>query len=175
MGQKVNDIHSEPLDGSSKVSRQQLIIGVIGAGSASPRGLDDAYQVGRLIAERGAVLICGGLGGVMEAASRGCAEAGGDVLGILPGSSSDFANPYVTLPIVTAMGHARNIIIAQTASALIAIEGEYGTLSEMAIGMKLGRPVVQLNSWSQLLATYQAETPEQAVEILFSALEGRLD
>ncbi len=151
--------------------RQKLIIGVIGAGSASSRGLDNAYQVGRLIAEKGAVLICGGLGGVMEAASRGCFEAGGEVLGILPGSSSSFANPYVTLPVVTAMGHARNVIIVQTASALIAIEGEYGTLSEIAIGLKLGKPVVQFNSWPQISTTPQAETPEQAVEMIFVALQ----
>jgi uncharacterized protein (TIGR00725 family) len=151
--------------------RQKLIIGVIGSGSVSSRGLDNAYQVGRLIAEKGAVLVCGGLGGVMEAASRGCFEAGGDVLGILPGSSSCFANPYVTLPIVTAMGHARNVIIAQTARALIAIEGEYGTLSEIAIGLKLGKPVVQFNSWPQISTTPQAETPEQAVETIFVALQ----
>lgn len=154
--------------------RQKLIIGVIGAGSASSSGLDNAYQVGRLIAEKGAVLVCGGLGGVMEAASRGCFEAGGDVLGILPGNSSCCANPYVTLPIVTAMGHARNVIIAQAASALIAVEGEYGTLSEIAIGLKLGKPVVQLNSWPQISITPHAETPEQAVETIFIALqEGR--
>ena len=156
--------------------KQKIIVGVIGAANASSRGLDHAYQVGRLIAERGAVLVCGGLGGVMEAASRGCAEAGGDVLGVLPGNSSDSANPYVTLPIVTAMGHARNIIIAQTASALVAIEGEYGTLSEIAIGMKLGKPVVQLDSWSQLSTTYQAETPDQAVQMVFAAIqEGEID
>ena len=148
-----------------------MIIGVIGAANASPCGLDHAYQVGRLIAEKGAVLVCGGLGGVMEAASRGCAEAGGDVLGVLPGSSSDSANPYVTLPIVTAMGHARNIIIAQTARALVAIEGEYGTLSEMAIGMKLGKPVVQLGSWSQISTTHQAESPEQAIQMAFAAIQ----
>lgn len=150
--------------------RRKIIIGVIGAANASSSGLTNAYQVGRLIAEKGAILICGGLGGVMESASRGCAEAGGDVLGILPGSSSNSANPYVTLPIVTDMGHARNIIIAQTASALIAIEGEYGTLSEIAISLKLGKPVVQLGSWSQISTTCQAGTPEQAVEMIFSVL-----
>lgn len=152
--------------------RRKLIIGVIGAGHASPHGLDNAYQVGRLIAEKGATLICGGLGGVMESASRGCSEAGGDVLGILPGDSAVAANPYVTLPIVTAMGHARNVIIAQTASALVAIEGEYGTLSEIAISLKLGKPVVQLDSWPQISTTHQAETPEQAVEMIFAALQG---
>ncbi|NOQ41087.1 MAG: TIGR00725 family protein [Desulfuromusa sp.] len=151
--------------------RQKLIIGVIGAGNATAVGLSNAYLVGRLIAEKGAVLVCGGLGGVMESASRGCVEAGGDVLGILPGDSSVAANPYVTLPIVTAMGHARNVIIAQTASALIAIEGEYGTLSEIAISLKLGKPVVQLDSWPQISTTLSAKTPQQAVEMIFAALQ----
>jgi uncharacterized protein (TIGR00725 family) len=151
--------------------RKKVIIGVVGAGNASSHGLDCAYQVGRLIAENGAILVCGGLGGVMEAASRGCAEAGGDVLGILPGDSAASANPYVSLPIVTDMGHARNVIIAQTSNALIAIEGEYGTLSEIAIGLKLGKVVVQLNSFPQISTTYQVQTPEQAVEMVFAALQ----
>ena len=152
--------------------RQKLIIGVIGAGNATSLALDNAYQVGRLIAERGAVLVCGGLGGVMEAASRGCVEAGGDVLGILPGDSAATANPYVTLPIITAMGHARNIIIAQTANALVAIGGEYGTLSEIAISLKIEKPVVQLDSWPQILTHLRAENPEEAIEMLFVALSG---
>ncbi len=107
----------------------------------------------------------------MEAAARGCAEAGGDVIGVLPGMSAMTANPYVTLPIVTNMGHARNVIIAHTAEALIAIEGEYGTLSEMAIGLKLGKTVVQLGSWSDLPDTFTAETPEQAVAIVMTAVK----
>jgi hypothetical protein len=108
----------------------------------------------------------------MGAASRGAQEAGGEVIGILPGNSPMAANPYVTLPIVTAMGHARNAIIAQTAHALIAIEGEYGTLSEIAIGMKLGKPVVQLGSWAQIDTGYQAGTAEEAIQMTFNLLEG---
>jgi len=151
--------------------RKTVIIGVIGASDASSHGLECAYRVGRLIAANGAILACGGLGGVMEAASRGCAEAGGEVLGILPGSSTDTANPYVSIPIVTDMGHARNVIIAQTSNALIAIEGGYGTLSEIAIALKLGKAVVQLHSSPQIASTYQAHTPEQACEMAFSALQ----
>jgi len=153
------------------MSRKQ-IIGVIGAGDASEEGLQNAYRVGALIAEAGAVLLCGGLGGVMEAASRGCFEAGGEVMGILPGLSAEDANPYVTLPVVTNMGHARNVIIAHTADALIAIEGEYGTLSEMAISLKLGKTVVQLNSWRQLTDALEFETPEEAVATALRSLPG---
>ena len=114
-------------------------IGVIGSSRPSDHGLELAEQVGRLIACNGALLICGGLGGVMEAAAKGAAEAGGQVLGILPGPERGAANRYVTIPVPTNMGHARNVIIAHTAEALIAVEGEYGTLSESAIGLKLGQ------------------------------------
>jgi len=152
---------------------QKAIIAVIGAGDASAKGEKRAYRIGQLLAEQGVVLVCGGLGGVMQAASRGCAEAGGEVIGLLPGADTAEANPYVTIPIVTNMGHARNVMIAHTAQALIAVEGEYGTLSEMAIGLKLGKPVIQLDSWSQLSAAMVAVTPEQAVTMALAAvLEG---
>jgi len=151
--------------------RRKTIIGVIGAGRATASGEELAVRVGSLIAERGAVLVCGGLGGIMQAAARGCYDGGGEVLGILPGNSAAAANPYVTIPVVTNMGHARNVIIAHTADALIAIEGEYGTLSEIAISLKLEKPVVQLESWLQIDTGLRAETPEQAVDMIFNVLE----
>ena len=151
--------------------RKKRIVGVIGGGQASAAGLQAAYQVGRLLAENHAVLVCGGLGGVMEAAAKGCVEGGGEVIGVLPGSSADAANPYVTLPIVTNVGHGRNVIIAHTAQVLIAIEGEYGTLSEMAIGLKLGKTVIQLNGSIELPAALVASTPEEAVAWAFKAIE----
>jgi uncharacterized protein (TIGR00725 family) len=143
---------------------------VIGASQASEKGLQMAEAVGRELARRGAVLVCGGLGGVMAAASQGCVEAGGDVMGILPDADTSAANPYVTLPVVTNMGHARNIIIAHTAEALIAVEGEYGTLSETAIGLKLGKPVIVLPGGHQVVGTLSATTPEQAVALAFERL-----
>jgi len=156
--------------------RRKPLIGVIGAGDATPAGRDCAFRVGQLLAEQGAVLVCGGLGGIMEAAARGCAEAGGEVIGILPGDSPATANPYVSLPIVTDMGHARNVIIAQTARALIAIEGSYGTLSEMAVGLKLQKPVIQLLAQTELPGTVLVQTPEEAVVLaLMAAREGETD
>jgi len=146
-----------------------LLIGVIGASSASSKGLENAYQVGRLIAEAGAALVCGGLGGIMEAASQGAAEAGGEVIGILPGPSAQDANAYVSIPVVTDMGHARNIIIAHTANALIAIEGEYGTLSEMAISLKLGKKVFVLDSWDNFVGGTTVESPVEAVAMALKA------
>ena len=149
---------------------QRLMIGVIGAADASFSGLEKAYQVGRLIALRDAVLVCGGMGGIMEAASRGCFDAGGEVIGILPGDKAASANPFITHPIVTAMGHARNVILVQTAAALIAIEGGYGTLSEIAIARKLGKPLVLLDSWPTIDNTLTTDTPQQAVSSIFSLL-----
>jgi len=139
------------------------IIGVIGASRPSPAGLSLAEAVGRAIARNGAVLVCGGLGGVMEAAARGAVEAGGEVLGILPGPDKSQANPYVTLAVPTNIGHARNVIIAHTADALIAVEGEYGTLSETAIGLKIGKPVLVLPGGQRIDGTVAVDTPESAV------------
>ena len=146
-----------------------LLIGVIGASNASSKGLENACQVGRLVAEAGAVVVCGGLGGIMEAASRGAAEAGGMVIGILPESSATQANPFVHLPIVTDMGHARNVIIAQTSNALIAIEGEYGTLSEMAISLKLGKAVFVLDGWTDIAGATRVSSPAEAVAMALNA------
>ena len=141
------------------------IIGVIGAGQVGAAGYAVAREVGRRIGAAGAVLVCGGLGGVMEAACRGCVESGGETLGILPGSEAATANPYVTLAVPTNMGHARNVIIAHTAQALIAVEGEYGTLSEIAVALKLGRPVVALNSWPGIDGVIEAASAEEAVAL----------
>jgi len=130
-----------------------------------------AEAVGREIARCGATLVCGGLGGVMEAAAKGAYGAGGEVLGILPGPDKSTANPYVTLPVPTNMGHARNVIIAHTADALIAVEGEHGTLSETAIGLKLGKPVLVLPGGQQLAGTVAVTSPEAAVALALESLK----
>ena len=150
---------------------RRIILGVIGASRASEQALALAREVGAEIAGCGAVLVCGGLGGVMEAASRGCAERGGEVLGLLPGPDRSRANPYVTISVPTNMGHARNVILAHTADALIALEGEYGTLSEIAVSLKLGKPVVVLPGGPDVIGTLSAETPRAAVELALEKLE----
>jgi uncharacterized protein (TIGR00725 family) len=127
---------------------RQPIIAVCGAGHCDSALDMCAEAVGRGIAEAGAVLICGGLGGVMAAACRGARAAGGTTIGILPGNDSRAANPDVLIPIATGMGEARNLIIVQTASVVIAIGGEYGTLSEIALARKIGRVVVGLDTWA---------------------------
>lgn len=147
------------------------IIGVIGASIPSAEGLRMAESVGREIAGCGAVLVCGGLGGVMEAAAKGAFEAGGEVLGILPGPDKLSANPYVTLPVSTNMGHARNVIIAHTADVLIAVEGEYGTLSEAAISLKLGKPVFVLPGGPQIDGSVPVASAESAVALALESLK----
>lgn len=147
-----------------------LIVGVIGAGTCDTKTAALAEAVGRGLAERGAAVVCGGLEGVMAAACRGAKSAGGLTIGILPGNSRADANPWVDIPIATGLGEARNIIIVRTAQAIIAVGGEYGTLSEIAFALKLGVPVVGLNTWQlaregQIVPAFAAvQTPELAVE-----------
>lgn len=140
------------------------IIGVIGGSEAPPDILLLAEKVGRLIARAGCVLVCGGLGGVMEAASRGAKAEGGITIGILPGPTRGEANPHIDIGIATNMGHARNAVIAHTADTLIAIGGRYGTLSEIAFSLALGKKVVGLRSWECDPAIVPAKNPEEAVE-----------
>jgi hypothetical protein len=128
-----------------------------------------AEEVGRRLAEAGCAVVTGGLGGVMEAASRGASLAGGLVIGILPTSLVRDANPFVEVPIATGMGDARNVIIASTAEAFVAVGGAYGTLSEIALALKRGKTVVSLGSWRPDEAVRAASTPEEAVRL---ALQG---
>jgi uncharacterized protein (TIGR00725 family) len=150
--------------------RCRPIVGVIGAAHPSAVGLSHAETLGRLLAGARVVLVCGGLGGVMAAAARGCCEAGGEVLGILPGPDDSQANPFVTLAVPTNMGHARNVIIAHTAQVLIAVEGEYGTISEMAVALKLGKRVIALPGAPQIAGIVNARTPDEAVLLAMASL-----
>src|SRR4030066_777650 len=123
------------------------IIGVIGTSEASTEEYQTAEEVGREIARRKGILVCGGLGGVMEASCRGAKSEGGLTIGIIPGSSKKEANPYVEIPIVTGITKERNIIVLRTSNAIIAIGGSFGTLSEIAFALKLEIPVVGINTW----------------------------
>ena len=124
-----------------------MLIGVIGGQDAEGDALALAHEVGREIGGRGHVLVCGGRGGVMREACRGAKEAGGLTVGILPGDDLSDANEFLDVPVITGIGFARNSIVARTANALIAIDGGYGTLSEIAFGLIAGRPVVGLGTW----------------------------
>jgi uncharacterized protein (TIGR00725 family) len=124
-----------------------MIIAVVGGNRAPSRLLAEAESVGRELSRHGCTLICGGRGGIMEAACRGARAEGGHTIGIMPGTDSRDMNAYVEFPIVTGMGLARNVIIVRTAEAVIAIGGAYGTLSEVAHALNLGKPVIGLHTW----------------------------
>lgn len=145
-------------------TRARKRIGVIGGSRATKKHLDMAAEVGRLIAEKGAVLICGGLAGVMEAACRAAKKAGGLTVGILPGGNPAEANPYVDIPIATGMGYTRNALVVMNAEALIAIDGEYGTLSEIAYARVQGKTVIGLDTWD-IQGVVRAADPGEAVKL----------
>ncbi len=140
-------------------------IGVIGAGVASPALRQVALEVGREIGARGATLVCGGRGGVMEAAAQGALAAGGHTIGIVPSYEHSSANPHIEFVIATGMGEARNVIVVASSDAVIALAGEAGTLSEIGLALKIGRPVVALDAWAEIAGPHRAATAQAAVEL----------
>ena len=155
-----------------------MIIGVIG-GNNCPNDIEMvAEEVGKYIANAGGILVCGGLGGVMEFACKGAKSAGGTTIGILPGNDKCDANEYVDIPIATGIGLARNIIIINTADVIIALSGSYGTLSEIAFALNLKKPVVALDTWAVELAGkvddelfYRVDNPKNAVELAVKLID----
>ena len=144
-----------------------FVIGVVGSGATEKHHDSLAMEVGSLIARHGAAVVCGGLSGIMEAASRGAVQEGGTTIGILPGSDKEEANPHITFPIPTGMGVARNVLVVKTADALVALPGGPGTLSEIALALNIGKPVVDLGGW-KIEGTHPAST---ALEAVLLALE----
>src|ERR671930_456645 len=136
-------------------------VSVVGSGAAHE---DDAEEIGRLLAERGCTLVCGGHGEVMAAAARGAKSAGGTTIGILPGETRAGANEWIDHVIVTGIGHARNLAVVASGEAVIAVGGRWGTLAEIALARTLGRPVVILEPGWEIQGVERAETPAEAVE-----------
>ena len=155
---------------------KKKFIAVIGGKQPSKEEAKMAEEVGRELAKRGVALVCGGLGGVMEAACRGAQSEGGVTIGILPGENRQAANPYVQIPIVTGMGYARNVAVVKSAQAVIAIGGSYGTLTEISHALQSGIPVIGLNTWSlsrngQLdKSITPVQNPIEAVDIALSSV-----
>ena len=148
-------------------------IAVVGASQPSPEGSARAREVGSALAAAGATLVTGGLGGIMEAASRGARDGGGMTVGILPGTAKEEANPYVDCAVPTGLGHFRNYVVVASADAVIALEGRYGTLSEIAMALTLGKAVIGLGTWD-IDGVRTARDPEDAVRMaLEAASEGR--
>ena len=155
--------------------RNTTYVAVIGAATATDQEEAWAEEVGRLLARAGAVLVCGGLGGVMHAAARGSQHEGGLSVGIIPGEDRDPGSPHLTVCISTGMGEARNSLVVRTVDAVIAIGGEFGTLSEIGLALKMGKPVVGLATWelarhgSPVDALIRSVTPQDAVALALEA------
>jgi len=147
--------------------RNKTRIGVIGGAKPDESSRELALKVGRLIAESEAVLVCGGLSGVMEAAARGAKQGGGITIGILPGNATQDANAHIDIPIATGLGYTRNSLVAMNADALIAIDGQYGTLTEIAYGFIYGKKVIGLGTWD-IEGVIPAQSPEEAVKLALS-------
>jgi uncharacterized protein (TIGR00725 family) len=145
-------------------------VSVVGSGTATGELYGKAREVGRLVAERGGTIVCGGRSGVMEAVARGATEAGGIAIGILPDEDRKKANEYLTYSIATGTGHARNLAVVCSGDVVIAIGGEYGTLSEIGLARKVGRPVVALESWELGEHVTVASSAREAVEAAFGIL-----
>ena len=160
------------------MTNEKRFIAVIGSSQCSPLEARLAEEVGRELARRGAVLVCGGLGGVMEAACRGASSEGGITIGILPGDSRHAANLYVEIPIVTGTGYARNLAVVKSGQAVIAVGGSYGTLSEISHALQSGIPVIGLNTWSLSRDGKQEDSiipAQSAVEAVDKALSLAID
>jgi hypothetical protein len=150
--------------------RKKTRIGVIGGRTADKRTAAAARRVGELVAKAGAVLVCGGLGGVMAAAASGARQAGGLTVGIIPGNDPGEASIDIDVPVATGLGYTRNSLVAMNSDALIAIDGGYGTLSEIAYGNIYNKPVIGLATW-ELDGVIAAESPDKAVELALKAVK----
>jgi uncharacterized protein (TIGR00725 family) len=145
-------------------ANRKPVIAVVGAGKCSKKLRDLAAQIGKRVAEMGGVIVCGGLGGVMEGAARGAKEVGGVTLGILPTDSKVDANDYIDYVVPTGLGEARNIILVRTADAVIALPGKYGTLTEMAFALLAEKPVISVSAWKLGDEIKQIDDPIEAAE-----------
>lgn len=156
------------------------IVGVIGSSKADPDVMRLAEEVGEAIAKSGAAIVCGGLSGVMEAVCKGARRCGGLTIGIIPSDQKSDANQFVQIPIVTGMGVGRNVMLVKTADVLIAVGGEFGTLSEIAHALNLGKTVIGLRTWKLEKAhsrpisnLIEVDTPSKAVELALKAISAK--
>jgi len=145
-------------------------IGVIGAGACPAPIYELARNIGFEIGKRGWILVCGGLKGVMEGAAKGCVEAGGTTVGILPGLDRTSANPHINIAVPTGLGDGRNLLIIRSSDAVVAVSGGYGTLSEIALALKVNKPVIGLDTWKDIPGVRYAGDPLEAVGLITALL-----
>lgn len=141
------------------------LIAIIGGGECSPQQAELIAETAKKVAKNGGNIVCGGLGGTMEAAARGVREGGGLAIGILPGSSKSEANSFIDVALPTGIGEARNVLIVRAADAIIAFEGKYGTLSEISFAMVSGKPVIAVSAWKDIPEIIQVESPDEAARV----------
>ena len=146
------------------MSKRKITIGVIGGSTVDEKNRELAYDVGKHIALNDAILVCGGLGGVMEGAAKGCMEYGGNTVGILPGLTKESANPYIKVPVPTGLGDGRNLLIVRASDVLVAISGGYGTLSEIALALKMNKKVIGLQTWNHIQGIRHVSDPLDAIQ-----------
>ena len=145
-------------------------IGVIGAGKCSKEIYALSEEIGSLVGKNGWLLICGGLGGVMEGAAKGCYNAGGTTVGILPAKDKTAANKFINVPIPTGLGEGRNLLVVRASDIIIAISGGYGTLSEIGLALRIGKPLIGLKTWPNINGIDYVETPQAAIEKVINYL-----
>ncbi|HLF18979.1 MAG TPA: TIGR00725 family protein [Candidatus Omnitrophota bacterium] len=154
---------------TGKISGQMVTISVIGGSTIDSNVEQLAYKIGKIVAKVGAILVCGGLGGAMEAAARGAKEAGGLTIGILPGRDKSDANPFIDIALPTTIGYARNVIVAASANIIIALPGSDGTSSEVSFGVVYKRPIIDLGNWNRegtIKVNNVAEAEEKVKELI---------
>ena len=155
-------------------AKRKPVVAIIGAGKCSKKLRDMAAEAGKYVAEHGGVVVCGGMGGVMEGAARGAHEAGGVTIGVLPTTDRADANEFIQYVIPTGFGEARNAIVVRCADAVLAFPGKYGTLSEMAFALKAGKPLVSVSAWKLGDNIEQVDDPLEAAARAFELAEERL-
>lgn len=146
------------------------LIAIVGGREASPELLEQAMQLGRLIARSGFGLVCGGMGGIMEAASQGCKEEGGLTVAILMHDDPKYANPYIDVAIPTGLGIARNLLVVRSGEVVIAIDGKYGTLSEIAYALQINKPVIGIKTWDVSQNIIKVNSAEEAIKEMLRIL-----
>lgn len=152
-------------------TKRKPVIAIIGAGKCSKKLRDMAAEAGKFIAEQGGVVVCGGLGGIMEGAARGAKEGGGSTIGIIPSENKDDANEFIDFVIPSGFGEARNLLVIRTADAVIAFPGKYGTLSEMAFAMQSKKPLIAVNAWKLGEDIKQVDTAEEAAKLAMELIK----
>ncbi len=156
-------------------TQRKIVVAVVGAGKCSKKLRDMAAATGEYIAQHGGILVCGGLGGVMEGAARGAKEAGGTTIGILPTESKSDANEFIDLVIPTGFGEARNAVVINSADAVVAFPGKYGTLSEMAFALKAQKPLISVGAWKLGDEIKHLDDPVEAAKLAMELAVERME